>query len=60
MSKLKCWRCGEIFKEEDAGVRSENVGEFWGAPAYMEINVCPACGCDELEEVSGEEEDEDE
>ena len=41
--KYKCADCGEIFDEEDSGIRKENVGEFWGAPAYQEYNVCPNC-----------------
>ena len=50
MRILKCYECGHIFKEEDAGTRSENVGEFWGAPAYMDFNVCPECDSDEIDE----------
>ena len=49
--KYKCYDCGEIFDEEDADVRSECVGEFWGAPAYMDYNVCPRCGSQDIEET---------
>ena len=51
MRLLRCCRCENEFNEEDADVRSEKVGEFWGAPAYMDYNSCPCCGCTDLEEV---------
>lgn len=57
--KYKCYNCGCIFDEEDAGERQENVGDFWGSPAYQSILVCPECDSDEIDETD-EEEDEDE
>ena len=48
MGKMKCYECGRIFDEDDAECRQEYVGEFWGAPAYQNINVCPHCGSDEI------------
>ena len=60
MRKLKCYDCGEVFREEDADTVSENVGEFWGAPAYMNYNACPRCRSTDLEEVYGDDEDEEE
>lgn len=45
----RCLECGEIFDEPDE-IR-ENVGEFWGTPAYESFNVCPCCKSDEIEEV---------
>lgn len=60
MRKLKCYDCGEVFDEDDADVRSECVGEFWGAPAFMDYNICPHCGSDEIEEYHEEEKEEGE
>ena len=59
MRKLKCCDCGEVFTEEDADVVSENVGEFWGAPAYMDYNACPNCRSTDLEDYTEEEDEED-
>lgn len=60
MRKLKCLDCEEVFTEEDAYVVSEKVGEFWGAPAYMQYNACPNCHSTDVEEYYEEEgEDED-
>lgn len=55
----RCCNCGREFDEEEARTRYENVGEFWGQPAYMETMVCPSCGSDEIEEIEEEEEDDD-
>ena len=51
MRKLRCYNCDEIFNEEDADTVSEIVGEFWGAPAYMNYNACPICRSTDIEEV---------
>lgn len=62
MRMLKCYDCGEIFSEDEADTKSENVGEFWGAPAYMDYNACPRCGSTEIDEYrtpDGEEGDEE-
>lgn len=57
--RYKCYDCDEIFDEDDAGSRSECVGEFWGSPAYESYMVCPNCGSDDLEEYVGNEEDDE-
>ena len=59
MRKLKCSECDHVFSEDDAETRKECVGEFWGAPAYMDYNACPECGSTELDEYY-ENEDEGE
>jgi len=58
MRKLKCCECGLVFNEGEAETRSECVGEFWGAPAYKNYNICPRCRSDFLEDYT-ESEDED-
>lgn len=45
---FKCNCCGRTFDEPDS--YTENVGEFWGAPAYEEFSCCPYCGDDCFEE----------
>jgi len=57
---LECYDCGERFEEDEVEKRPENVGEFWGSPAYMNIDVCPYCGSEEVFEVEEEDEDDDE
>lgn len=47
MRKYKCNDCGCVFTDEEAGTRTENVGEFWGAPAYKDFIVCPRCDSDD-------------
>ena len=60
MRRLKCWNRKRVFNEEDAAVKSECVGEFWGAPAFMDYNACPFCNSDEGDEFDEEENEEDE
>lgn len=36
-----CLNCGDTFEEPET--YSENMGEFWGTPAYEEFSVCPCC-----------------
>lgn len=57
--KYKCYNCGKIFDEEDSGFKRELVGEFWGAPAYESVMVCPECRSDDLDEYTEEEEEEE-
>lgn len=57
MRKLKCYECGAIFNEEDAGEYQECVGEFWGAPAYQTFLCCPHCNSDEIEDYEGGDEE---
>lgn len=60
MKKYKCCECGLVFNEDEADTRHDLVGEFWGAPAYMDFTICPKCGSDELEEyIEGEETDDE-
>lgn len=58
MRKYICGDCGTVFNEDEAEYRSELVGEFWGAPAYNDILVCPRCRSDEIGECEGESENE--
>lgn len=57
MSRLKCSDCGRVFREEDADCKKDYAGEFWGAPAYQDISICPFCRSDDLEEFSYPSED---
>lgn len=57
MRKLYCSNCKQVFSEDEAESRNENVGEFWGAPAYLEVNVCPFCRSDEIDEYEGGDEE---
>lgn len=50
MNKYRCTDCGAVFNRDDAETRHENVGEFWGSPAYMDVVICPECRSDELED----------
>ena len=59
MRKYKCEDCGEIFNEDEAEVKKENQGEFWGAPAYQEFNVCPRCKSYCIERYTEEESEEE-
>ena len=58
MRKYKCNDCGCVFTDEEAGTRTENVGEFWGEPAYKEFIVCPRCDSDDYERCEDDEEEE--
>jgi len=48
---VRCTCCNEEFEEDEIRQRSDNVGEFWGQAAYMNVDVCPYCGSEDLEEV---------
>lgn len=50
----KCNDCGEIFYEP--AEYQENVGEFWGAPAYQTFTECPFCHSDDYEEIKEDQE----
>ena len=59
MLKYKCGNCGLVFNEDEAGTRHENIGEFWGSPAYKDFVICPECRSDEIGEFEeGEDEEE--
>ena len=60
MKKFKCYDCGCIFKQEDARKVKDHVGDFWGAPAYRDISVCPDCGSDDFYSYSEDDEEDDE
>lgn len=55
MKKMVCGDCGKVFDKEEADIRCENVGDFWGSPAYMETLICPFCRSDEIYDDGGEE-----
>ena len=55
---IKCYDCGAVFQDYEAREKQEFVSEFWGAPAYANIKICPECGSEEIEEYD-EDEDED-
>lgn len=48
---IRCVNCGNSFEEDEIRTRSEYVSEFWGAPAYADVEVCPVCGSEDLEEL---------
>lgn len=51
MSWYKC-ECGHIFEDGEFLVKSEYMGECWGAPAYQDFCYCPSCGDDCYEQAS--------
>lgn len=59
---LRCSNCGCEFSHPH--IIKEYRGEYWGAPAYEDIGLCPDCGSEEWDEFNEwdeeEEEDEDE
>ncbi len=60
MKKYRCSDCGNIFAEDEIETVRESRGEFWGAPAYETVSVCPYCHSDEFDEFNENEEgDED-
>ena len=38
-----CEDCGRVFNEDELETTYENVGEFWGTPAYESYVTCPYC-----------------
>lgn len=59
--RYKCWNCGCIFDEDEAGKRTEHE-EFWGFISSITYNICPSCGEDisDEDEYTEDEEEEDE
>lgn len=51
----KCYDCEAIF-EEPATTYQENVGDYWGAPAYETFDCCPKCKSDNIDEIDEEKE----
>ena len=43
-----CDNCGSEF--ESPKLRMEDMGEYWGAPAWEPWGICPSCGSEEIEE----------
>lgn len=58
----RCHDCKEVFDAYEARIIEEPRGEFWGAPAYERVAVCPWCGSDDVDwnYVDDEEEEDDE
>lgn len=56
--KYKCYDCGKVFDEEDAGTYYESRGEFWGAPCSERMSCCPFCRSDDIEEYEETEDEE--
>ena len=54
---LKCDRCGLRFDEWSADKRLAVLGD--GYPMGTLIAVCPQCGCDDIDVVYDDEEDDD-
>lgn len=50
----KCYDCGATF--EEPATYQENVGDFWGAPAYESFDCCPNCKSDDIEDIDEEKE----
>lgn len=50
LDKYRCTDCGAVFNRDEADSRHECWGEFWGAPAYNDIPICPECRSDDLED----------
>lgn len=62
MTQYICADCGNIFAADEIETWRENVGEFWGAPAYETVSGCPYChsgAIDEYIEKDDEKGDED-
>ena len=57
MSKYKCYDCGEVFDEDDAGSVEEYHPEVHASEWFM---CCPECGSEEIERYHEEEEEEEE
>lgn len=51
--KYICNNCGAVVDTDKLRTVREEVGEYWGSPAYDSYGVCPCCGSEDLEE--GEE-----
>lgn len=58
MMLLRCNECGLVFREDDAEIEEELIGEAWGRPIYERWLICPKCG-QSVGEYDGDEEPED-
>lgn len=54
--KVKCEHCKRIFDNDEIITERQYMGEFWGAPAYEDFDVCPYCRSDEIFDYEEEEE----
>lgn len=50
-----CIDCGKTFEDNETITVQENVGEFWGTPAYETYEACPYCKSTEIEDEEAEE-----
>lgn len=55
---LRCDECELVFREDDAEIEEELIGEAWGRPIYERWLICPKCG-QPVGEYDGDEEPED-
>ena len=55
---FKCNDCGNTFHDYEIKTIYEDRGEFWGAPAYEPIGLCPYCNSDDFEEYFEREDEE--
>lgn len=51
---LICDNCSNIFTEDETVIVKEEVGEFWGTPAYEEWSACPYCHSTDMSEYNEE------
>ena len=58
MMLLRCNECGLVFREDDAEIEEELIGEAWGRPIYEKWLLCPKCN-QPVGEYDGDEEPED-
>ena len=54
---LRCNECELVFREDDAEIEEELIGEAWGRPIYERWLICPKCG-QPVGEYDGDEEPE--
>lgn len=54
---LRCNECELVFREDDAEIEEELIGEAWGRPIYERWLICPKCG-QPVREYDGDEEPE--
>ena len=55
---LRCNECELVFREDDAEIEEELIGEAWGRPIPERWLICPKCG-QPVGEYDGDEEPEE-